>query len=160
LGGETQMMDRTYVISDQVLAQFVEYNKSSIEDIIINKFHQMDVIDCHYNQIYFTFNKDCFFIYKVDHNSLVSDLFCRNYDQLITEEFLNQFSFIRNSLPPRLKRWASAENQLLLKNEIIEALTYNKMVISYDSDCRVIFEWKVYGLKFELSEDFSFSNIL
>jgi len=152
--------NKPYVISDKVLDQFVKLNKSSIENIIIDKIHPNNIVNYPPNQMCFSFNEYQFFIYIVDQDFLITNLISYSYDQLITSEFLNQFYIVRDILPPRLKQWVTDEYLSMLKSEIIEALKYNKMTLCCDSSNTVIFEWKIYGLKFELSNDFIFTKLL
>ena len=154
------MIDAHYIISDEVLNQFVNFNRSSIEDIIRGKFQQKMFVNYYHTQLCFVFNKNSFFIYIVEPDFLVSKMICRNYDQLIPKEFLKQFLLIKGNLPVRIRQWVTHKYFPLLKNEIIDALIYNKMEFYCNANNRIIAEWKIYGLKFELSDTFTFRYIL
>lgn len=153
------MKHNYFNIEKEVVEGYFRIQQELLAYIIFEELNKCHRIDFEGETLYLSFYDNNCLIFK-GYNDKITKISNVSYDIMMPNEFLLSFSQIKEYLPARLKRWSTITYLQLLRNEIIEALKLDRIIISYNPNMvTFVAKWTAYNIELSMNKDLIFTGI-
>ncbi len=144
-------------INEDTLFNYLLPQKDLLKKLILNDINSSIKIN---DNILINFKSKDAIVFYLNQDS-IEDITVLDYNYIITIDVLMKLIENRMNLDSRLQRFAHYKTMDLLKNEIINALTLNRITIKYNKEHdNFIGKWRYLNLGFVIDKTFRFIDIL
>lgn len=144
-------------VNEDTLFNYLLPQKDLLKKLILNDINSSVKIN---DNILVNFKHKDLIVFYLNEDS-IEDIVVLEYDYIITIDVLMKLIANRLNLDTNLQRFAHYDTMDLLKNEIINALTLNRITIKYNKEQdNFIGKWRYLNLGFVIDKTFRFIDIL
>lgn len=153
-------MNKNLKIDNKIFINYFSLQKNIYEKLIWQDLNKAILVTIDQNEKYVRFKDKQCVVFTCDKFTILN-INIVNYNDLIPNDFLNDLITNKNKLNFKLSRLAEFDYIDVLKQEIIDALIFNRIDFEYNKQSDfIIASWKSLKTKFMLLNDFTFSKLM